>query len=108
MWRPPSHPAKRRSRRPTRCVRTSSCSTAGSRDVLSYELFRDRAGTEIRRERASLALIRTPADRSSEVAAILRDEIRRRDLCAYYDRSHVLALLPDTGGAAARDRIGAI
>jgi two-component system, cell cycle response regulator len=80
----------------------------GSRDVLTYELFRDRAGAEIRRERASLALIRTPADRSSEVATILRDEIRRRDLCAYYDRSHVLALLPDTGGAAARDRIAAI
>ena len=79
-----------------------------SRGVLTYELFRDRARDEIRRERAALAVIRTPADRSSEVAAILRDEIRRRDLCGYYDRTHVLALLPDTGGAAARDRIGAI
>ena len=88
--------------------RRQASPASGSRDVLTYEQFRDRARDEVRRERAALALIRTPADRSSEVATIVRDEIRRRDLCGHYDRSHVVTLLPDTGGAAARDRVGAI
>jgi DNA-binding response OmpR family regulator len=79
-----------------------------ARGVLTYEAFRDLAGEEIRRDRSALALIRTPADMASDVAAFTRDEIRRRDLCGQYDRSHVVALLPDMGGASARDRIASI
>jgi DNA-binding response OmpR family regulator len=79
-----------------------------ARGVLTYEEFCAEASQELRRERSSLALIRTPADRASDVAASTRDEIRRRDLCGQYDRSHVVVLLPDTGGAAARSRIASI
>ncbi len=79
-----------------------------TRGVLSYEAFRDEAERELRRERTALALIRTPADRAPDVAAFTREEIRRRDLCGHYDRSHVVVLLPDTGAAAAKDRIASI
>jgi DNA-binding response OmpR family regulator len=81
---------------------------AAVRGVLTYETFCNQASEELRRARSALALIRTPADRTSDVAALTRDEIRRRDLCGQYDRSHVIVLLPDTGGAAARDRIASI
>lgn len=76
--------------------------------VLTYEAFCDRAVPQLRRERNALALIRTPADAASDVAAFTRDEIRRRDLCAQYDRTHVIVLLPDTGGPAARDRLASL
>jgi DNA-binding response OmpR family regulator/HPt (histidine-containing phosphotransfer) domain-containing protein len=78
------------------------------RGVLTYEAFCEEATRELGRDRCALALIRTPADRAPDVAAFTRDEIRRRDLCGQYDRSHVVALLPDTGPAAARDRIASI
>ena len=81
---------------------------AAAHGVLTYETFSDQAREELLRARSALALIRTPPDRASDVAALTRDEIRRRDLCGQYDRSHVIALLPDTGGAAARDRIASI
>jgi len=79
-----------------------------TRGVLSYEAFRDEAERELRRERTALALIRTPADRAPDVAAFTREEIRRRDLCGHYDRSHVVVLLPDTGAAAAKERVSSI
>ena len=79
-----------------------------ARGVLTYEAFCDEARQVLRHERSALSLIRTPADTASEVAAFTRDEIRRRDLCGEYDRSQVVVLLPDTGPAAARDRIASI
>lgn len=79
-----------------------------SASVLTHEVFGEYARKEIGAERAALALIRTPPDRAADVAGITRDEIRRRDLCGHYDRSHVIILLPDTGAAAARDRITSI
>ena len=78
------------------------------RGVLAYDAFCDEASRELRRDRSALALIRTPADRAPGVATFTREEIRRRDLCGEYDRSHVVVLLPDTGAAAARDRIASI
>ena len=79
-----------------------------SRGVLGYEAFREEAERELRRDRTALALIRTPADRAPDVAAFTREEIRRRDLCGNYDRSHVVVLLPDTGAAAAKERVSSI
>jgi DNA-binding response OmpR family regulator len=76
--------------------------------VLTYDAFCDLARSELQRERCALALIRTPVGKAAEVAAFTREEIRRRDLCGEHDRSHVVVLLPDTGGAAARDRLGSI
>lgn len=76
--------------------------------VLSYEVFRKVAGDEMLRHRSALALIRTPPDQTSELAAFIRDEIRRRDLCGEHDRTHVVVLLPDTSATAARDRIASI
>ncbi len=76
--------------------------------ILAYELFRRDAGDLLEHGRCALALICTPVDQTDEAAAFTRDEIRRRDLCARLDLSHVVVLLPDLGRAAARDRIGAI
>ena len=87
-------------------VQRSSDQTA--RNVLAFEIFRAEAATELRRHRGVLALIRTPPDRVVEVSELTRDEIRRRDLCAQYDRTHVVVLLPDTSGAAGRERIASI
>jgi DNA-binding response OmpR family regulator len=80
----------------------------GTFTVLHYDMFCELAYREIQHDRCALALIRTPAGKASDVATFTRDEIRRRDLCGEYDRSHVVVLLPDTGGAAARERIGSI
>ena len=80
--------------------------TAGG--VLTYDGFHREASEALLRGRSALALIRTPADQAIDVAAVVRDEIRRRDLCGQYDRSHVVVLLPDTGGGAARDRLAVI
>ena len=77
-------------------------------DVLSYEAFHETARRELERDRAALALIRTPPERTADVAVLARDEVRRRDLCGEYDRSHVILLLPDTSATAARQRVAAI
>ena len=77
-------------------------------ELLGYDGFRNSAAAELMRTRAALALIRTPADRTSDVAALVRDEIRRRDLCGEYDRTHVVVLMPDTSATAACQRIGAL
>ncbi len=76
--------------------------------VLTYEMFRRDASDLLRRDRSVLALIRTPAHQTFDVAVSVCDELRRRDLCGRYDRNHVVVLLPDLGRAAARDRIAAI
>jgi DNA-binding response OmpR family regulator len=76
--------------------------------VLSYDGFCDQARGELQRDRAAFALIRTPAGRVADVAAFARDEIRRRDLCGEWDRSHVALLLPDTSGPAACARVASI
>ena len=77
-------------------------------ELLSYDIFRNSASAELMRTRAALALIRTPADKTSEVAAFIRDEIRRRDLCGECDRTHVVVLMPDTSATAACQRIGSL
>jgi DNA-binding response OmpR family regulator len=76
--------------------------------VLSYDAFCEQARAELLRGRAAIALIRTPAGRAADVAAFARDEIRRRDLCGEYDRSHVVMLLPDTSGSSACARVTSI
>lgn len=89
---------RRRSRFPDR-------STEG---VLGYQAFRQAAEEELARQRVALAVIRTPADKTADIAILVRDEIRRRDLCGQHDRSHVVVLLPDTSATSARDRIASI
>jgi DNA-binding response OmpR family regulator len=76
--------------------------------VLSYDAFCEQARAELLRDRAAIALIRTPAGKAADVAAFARDEIRRRDLCGEYDRSHVAVLLPDTSGSSACARVASI
>jgi DNA-binding response OmpR family regulator len=80
----------------------------GAFSVLTYDAFCELAYRAIQHDRCALALIRTPVGKASDVATFTRDEIRRRDLCGEYDRSHVVVLLPDTGAAAGRERIGSI
>ncbi len=76
-----------------------------SADVLDYDGFRAAAAEALSRGRGALALIRTPAGKAADVAAFVRDEIRRRDLCGEYDRTQVAVLLPDTSATAGRQRL---
>jgi DNA-binding response OmpR family regulator len=74
-------------------------------DLLGYDAFRAAAGGVLSLGRGALGLIRTPADKTADVASFVRDEIRRRDLCGEYDRTHVAVLLPDTSATVARQRL---
>jgi DNA-binding response OmpR family regulator len=74
-------------------------------DVLDYDGFRAAAADALSRGRAALALIRTPAGKAADVAAFIRDEIRRRDLCGEYDRTQVAVLLPDASATTCRQRL---
>jgi DNA-binding response OmpR family regulator len=76
--------------------------------VLTYNVFHREATNALRRQRCALVVLRTLPEQVSDVAAFTREEIRRRDFCGQYDRRHVVALLPDLGGAAARDRFAVI
>ena len=75
---------------------------------LPYDAFRAAAREELHRSAASLVMLRAAAEHRDAAGAAIRGEIRRRDLSAAYDRTHLVVLLPDMGGAAARDRIAAI
>jgi DNA-binding response OmpR family regulator len=76
--------------------------------VFTYEMFQRAASDVLRRSPCALALIGTPPDQAGDVAALTRVELRRRDLCGYYDRSHVVVLMPDLGVAGARNRIAVV
>jgi DNA-binding response OmpR family regulator len=73
--------------------------------VMSYEDFLLVARTRLTRTAASIALISVPGEHAAAAGARLRDEVRRVDLVATYDRTHLLLLLPDASPAVARRRV---
>src|SRR6185503_2735210 len=76
--------------------------------VLTYQTFRRDARELLRRGRCVLALIRGPADQTIDVGVMMRDELRRRDICGRYDRQHLVALLPDVDAGTANARLAAV
>ncbi len=81
---------------------------AAAAGVLSFEEFLEVARGRLLRTSASLVLLRVPAEHLSVGAMKVRDEIRRADVAATYDRTHMLLLLPGVTGAVARTRTTAI
>jgi CheY-like chemotaxis protein len=49
-----------------------------------------------------------PAHQANEVLVSLRNEVRRADLVAAYDRTHLVLLLPELTGSPARARVNEI
>lgn len=82
--------------------RATDGGTAGG--VLTYAEFLQSAGRRLAGASAALVLMRVPADRLPESVERLREEVRRADLVAAYDRTHVVLLLPELSGAAACSR----
>jgi len=89
----------------TRARQTAARQSGGE---LPYDAFRLAVREELQQGAASLVRLHVPAEHRDGVAAAIRGEIRRRDLSAVYDRTHLVVLLPGMGAAAARDRIAAI
>lgn len=86
-------------------ARAEHASTTG---VLSFEDFLEVARGRLSRTAASLVLLRLPAAHLTTGAIKVRDEIRRADVAATYDRTHLFLLLPGITGAVARARTTAI
>lgn len=76
--------------------------------VLSYEDFVPVARQRLAQGTAALVLIRTTPERVARVLSRVRDEVRRADLVATFDRSHGVVLLPETDAVTARNRVAEI
>lgn len=74
--------------------------------VLPYEEFLCVARSRLTRAAASLILMRVPAEHRTKATGIVRDEVRRADLVAAYDRAHILVFLPDVNQPQACTRAG--
>ena len=66
----------------------------GATSVLSFEEFAQVGRSRLGRTVVSLVLIRLSAAKLDMAAAFVTGEIRRTDLAGYYDRSHLLLLMP--------------
>ena len=72
--------------------------------VLTYENFLCVARGRLARSAASLILMRVPPEHRPTAIALIRDEVRRADLVAAYDRAHILIFLPEVNQPAACTR----
>jgi DNA-binding response OmpR family regulator len=77
---------------------------AAATSVLSFEEFAQVGRSRLTRSAVSLVLIRLPAVHLTQAAAHVTSEIRRTDLAGYYDRSHLLLLMPGLSGTVASAR----
>jgi DNA-binding response OmpR family regulator len=68
---------------------------AAADGALTYEDFLCVARSRLVRSAASLILMRVPAEHRTKAVATIRDEVRRADLVAAYDRTHVVIFLPE-------------
>ncbi len=84
--------------------------TPAASDVkdLDYESFVVVAREQLGRSPAVLALVRVPESRLMEVFTALRADLRRRDVVACYDPSHLILLMADMPPAKAADRLADI
>jgi DNA-binding response OmpR family regulator len=87
---------------------TARAEHAGAGGVLTYEDFLSVARRRLTRSAAAVVLMRVPSHQVSEALATVKDEIRRADVLAAYDRTHLVLLLPELTGSAARSRTNEI
>jgi DNA-binding response OmpR family regulator len=81
---------------------TARAEQAAAAGALSYDEFLSVARSRLARSAASVALIRTSSAQLQQTLETIREEVRRADIVGVYDRTHVLLLLPELTGAAAR------
>jgi DNA-binding response OmpR family regulator len=77
---------------------------AGASSVLSFEEFAQVSRSRIGRTGVALVLIRLNAAKLEVAGSHVTSEIRRTDLAGYYDRSHLLLLMPGLSGPVASAR----
>ena len=87
---------------------TARAEQAAAAGVLSYEDFLQVTRNRLARVPVAFALMRVPAHDANEVLVSLRNEVRRADLVAAYDRTHLVLLLPELTGPSARARVNEI
>jgi DNA-binding response OmpR family regulator len=81
---------------------------AAANGVLSYEDFLQGARSRLSRSAGAFVLMRVPAHQAGDALVQARDEVRRADLVAAYDRTHLALFLPDLTGSSARTRTNEI
>jgi DNA-binding response OmpR family regulator len=81
---------------------------AGATSVLSFEEFAQVSRSRLTRSAVSLVLIRLSATHLAQAAAHVTSEIRRSDLVGFYDRSHLLLLMPGLSGPVSSARAAEI
>jgi two-component system cell cycle response regulator len=83
-------------------ARGTAVETAG---VLSYAEFFERGRAWLARSPAAVVFLRTAPDHMEAVIAMVRREVRTRDLVGTYDSANLVLLLPELPAATADDRI---
>jgi DNA-binding response OmpR family regulator len=87
---------------------TARAEQAAAGGVLSYEDFLQVARNRVARVPVAFVLMRVAAHQAKDTLRSLRNEVRRADLVAAYDRTHLVLLLPELTGSSARARINEI
>ena len=87
---------------------TARAEQAAAAGVLSYEDFLQVARNRLARMPVAFVLMRVPAHQANEALLSVRNEVRRADLVAAYDRTHLVLLLPEVTGSSARARMNEI
>jgi DNA-binding response OmpR family regulator/HPt (histidine-containing phosphotransfer) domain-containing protein len=72
---------------------------------IPYAAFIDRARAQLARSTASVAIVRLPTHAADVAHAMMREDIRRRDLIGWYDRTHIALLCPEMTPADACYRL---
>lgn len=87
---------------------TARAEQAAAGGVVSYEDFLQVTRNRLARVPVAFVLMRVLAHDANEVLVSLRNEVRRTDLVAAYDRTHLVLLLPELTGPSARARMNEI
>jgi len=72
---------------------------------LDYDSFAAAAREQLAQGEATLALIDLPESRLNDTCVALRSKLRRHDIVACYDATHVILMLVDLPTAVARERL---
>ncbi len=90
------------------CARSRRLEPGAPAEILSYEEFFEQGRAWLSRGPAAVVFVRLSPDHAEAGRAVLRRELRTRDLVGTYDSANVVLLMPELPASAARDRITAI
>jgi DNA-binding response OmpR family regulator len=90
------------------CARAWGTEQSGAPGVISYAEFFERGRMWLQRGPGSVVFIRTPPQHLSAVQALVRREVRTRDLVGAYDAGNLVLLMPETPASVRSDRLTAL